>query len=185
MKIEKEKKIKFTKVILLSCIYIIIGLCVLYNIIFSINTTITENDYFKLFGISFFNVKNDLMEGDMNKNDLVIVKEVEEKEIQEGDIIAYTVNGKTRINKIINKKQTYVTKSNKSYYTDLEEVTYNEIIGKKVVNIPYLGFLIVILQSKVTNIFILLFLILYLLQNKYMYTKKKERAIKKKRRQNG
>ena len=185
MKIETEKKIKFIKVILLKCIYIIIGLCILYNIIFSVNTTITQNDYFKLFGISFFNVKNDLLEGDMNKNDLVIVEEVDEKEIQKGDIIAYTVNGKTRINKIINKKETYVTKSNKSYYPDLEEVTYDEIIGKKVVNIPYLGLLVGILQSKVTNIFVLVFLILYFIHNKYMYTKKKERAIKKKRRQNG
>lgn len=180
MKIEKEKMKKLIK-ILLNCIYTIIIICVLYNIIFLINTTISQKDYFKLFGISLFNMQTDLMETDINKNDLVIIKEVQEQDLQKGDIIAYNVNGKTRINKIINQKQGYITKSNKNYQPDIEKVEYEDIIGKKIINIPIIGFFIGILQSKVTSLIILITLIFGYFYNKNLYTKKKERVRKKKK----
>lgn len=172
--------IKIIKKILVNCIYIIIGMCILYNIIFSINTTISQNDYFKLFGISFFGMKTDLMQDDINKNDFIIVKEVDENELQEGDIIAYQVNGKTRINKIFKTQQgEYTTKSNKNYYPDIEKISYNQIIGKKVAIVPFLEIVLSILQSKITTAFILIVLALNFLCNKYLYEKRKERARKK------
>lgn len=180
MKIEKEKMKMLIK-ILLNCIYIIITICVLYNIIFLINTTISEKDYFKLFGISLFNMQTNLMENDISKNDLVIVKEVQEQYLQKGDIIAYNVNGKIRINKIINEKQGYITKSNGNYQPDIEKVDFNNIIGKKINNIPILGFIIGILQSKITSMIILITLIFVYFYNKNLYTKKKERVRKKKK----
>lgn len=166
--------------IIFNCIYAIILLCVLYNIIFSINTTITHNDYLKLFGISLFNMESELMQDDINKGDLVIVKKVNSEELQEGDIIAYTVNGKTRINKIINKKDTYTTKSNKSYYPNIEKISYEQLIGKVLICIPFLGTVIGILHSKITTVIILLFLVIHFIYNRYIYTKKQERAMKKK-----
>lgn len=180
MRTTKKKKINFKK-ILLNFIYLIICVCVLYNIIFLLSTTITKNDYFEAFGISLFCMKNDLMRDDINKNDLVIVKKVDEKELQEGDIIAYTVNGKIRINKIINKQKEFTTKSNKNYYPDIEKIASNQIIGKKVANVHFLGFVLEILQSKITSIFVIIFLLLKFSYNNYMYQKKKERAIKKKK----
>ena len=180
MKIEKEKMKMLIK-ILLNCIIIIITICVLYNIIFLINTTISEKDYFKLFGISLFNMQTNLMENDISKNDLVIVKEVQEQDLQNGDIIAYNVNGKIRINKIINEKQGYITKSNGNYQPDIEKVDFNNIIGKKIINIPILGFIIGILQSKITSMIILISLIIVYFYNKNLYIKKKERVRKKKK----
>ncbi|MBQ2835282.1 MAG: signal peptidase I [Clostridia bacterium] len=180
MKIEKEKMKMLIK-ILLNCIYIIITICVLYNIIFLINTTISEKDYFKLFGISLFNMQTNLMENDISKNDLVIVKEVQEQDLQKGDIIAYNVNGKIRINKIINEKQGYITKSNGNYQPDIENIDFNNIIGKKIINIPILGGIIGMLQSKITSMIILITLIFVYFYNKNLYTKKKERVRKKKK----
>ncbi len=179
MKITKKKEINFRK-ILLNCLYVIICFGILFNIIFLLTTTINKNDYFEVFGISFFCMKNDLMEEDINENDLVIVKKVDEKELKEGDIIAYKINNKTRINKIINKEKEYTTKSNKNYYPDIEKVTNNQIIGKKVVNIHFLGIVLEILQSKITSVFIFLSLLLKFSYNNYIYKKKKQRAIKKK-----
>ena len=166
--------------IIFNCIYAIILLCVLYNVIFSINTTITQNDYLKLLGISFFNMESELMQNDLNKGDLVVVKEAKQEKIQQGDIIAYTVNGKTRINKIINQQDGYTTKSNKNYYPDIEKISYNQVIGKVLINIPFWGFIITILQSKITTAIMLLFLVMYSIYSRYIYTKKQERAMKKK-----
>ena len=127
---------KIIKLILLNLIYLIIMICVLYNIVFSIITTISGKDYLEFFGISLFNIENDLMQDELNKNDLVIVNQVEESKLHEGDIIAYTVNGQTRINKIINKNDGYLTKYNKNYHPDIETIQYNNIIGKVTKSLP-------------------------------------------------
>lgn len=177
-KIKFLQKVKLKKIIL-NCIYVIIVICVLYNIIFSINTSISKKEYFKLYGISLFCMKTDLMEEDINENDLIIVKEVEDKELQNGDIIAYEVNGKIRINKIIDDQEGYMTKSNKNYYPDIEKTTINKIVGKKIINIPFIGLVLELLQSKIASVFTLLFLIVIFSYNRYMYTKKKERGRKK------
>lgn len=177
-KIKFLQKVKLKKIIL-NCIYVIIAICVLYNIIFSINTSISKKEYFKLYGISLFCMKTDLMEEDINENDLIIVKEVEDKELQNGDIIAYEVNGKIRINKIIDDQEGYMTKSNKNYYPDIEKTTINKIVGKKIINIPFIGLVLELLQSKIASVFTLFFLIVIFSYNRYMYTKKKERGRKK------
>lgn len=136
MKIKKEKMKKIVKLILVNLISLIIMICVLYNIVFSIITTISGKDYLEFFGISLFNVENDLMQDELNKNDLVIVKQVKESELHKGDIIAYTLNGQTRINKIINQNDGYITKYNKNYQPDIEAIQYNNIIGKVTKSLP-------------------------------------------------
>lgn len=127
---------KIVNLIFVNLIYLLIIMGVLYNIVFSITTTISGNDYLKLFEISLFNIENDLMQDELNKNDLVIVKQVEESQLHKGDIIAYTVNGQTRINKIINQNDGYITKYNKNYQPDIERVEYNNIIGKVTKGLP-------------------------------------------------
>ena len=180
VKIKFEQKRKLKK-IMIAIIFFIITICVLYNVLFLINTTISQKDYFHVFGISFFSVKTDLMENDLHKNDFVIVKEVTNSELQVGDIIAYEVNDQIRINKIVDKKDGYTTKFNQNYYPDIEKITINEVIGKEIVNIPFLVILLDILQSKVFSVFVLLFLIFVFGYNKYTHTKRKERERKKKK----
>ena len=97
MKKKKDRKIKFEqkrklKKIMIAIISFIITICVLYNVLFLINTTISQKDYFHVFGISFFSVKTDLMENDLYKNNFVIVKEVTDSDLQVGDIIVWVFN---------------------------------------------------------------------------------------------
>lgn len=186
MKKKKDRKVKFEqnlkfKRIMIAIISFIITICVLYNVLFLINTTISKKDYFHVFGISFFSMNSDLMENDLHKNDFVIVKEVPNSELQVGDIIAYEVNDQIRINKIVDKKDRFTTKFNQNYYPDIETITINEIIGKEVVSIPFLGILLEILQSKIFSVFVLLFLIFVFWYNQYTHTKRKERERKKKK----
>lgn len=175
MKTKKENKIKIVKLIL----NIIVCLCFAYNIIFLLNTTITQKYYMKIFGITFLNMESELMEDEISRNDFVILESVGEKDLKEGDIIAYTVNGQIRINRIINTKNGYTTKSNKNYYPDIEKIQIEDIIGKKVVNVPFLGMAVKILQSKLTSVFIFIILTLGFITNMYKYKKREERARKK------
>ena len=85
-----------------------------------------------------------------------------------------------KIQKIVDKQDVYTTKFNQNYYPDIEEMKFNQIIGKKVINIPFLGMILDILQSKIFSVFVLLFLIFVFWYNKYIHTKRKERERKKK-----
>lgn len=180
-KIKFLQKVKFKKVII-SFIYVIIMICILYNILFLINTSISKKEYFKLYGFSFFCMKTNLMEQDISKNDLIIMKEVDAKDLQNNDIIAYDINGKVRINKIVYYEQNqYTTKSNKNYYPDIETITASQIVGKKIANIPFLGVILELLQSKTVSIFTLVFLIFIFWYNRYMHLRRNERNKKRKK----
>ena len=128
------------------------------------------------------------MEEDLKDNDLVIVKQIDEDEIKIGDIIEYNVNDKIRINKVFNsyyddniRKVVYVTKSNKNLQPNIEKIQINQIIGKKVINIPILGAVIKILQTKFVSIIVFVILCISYSYNKYLYAKKKERSRKLKK----
>ena len=191
MKTKKETKIKFYKQIqvekiLLKILYAIILICILYNILFLINTTISHKDYFSLFGISIFVMENDLMEDEISKNALIITNddELDTNDLEIDDTIVYEKNSKIKIAKIISVqandgKTQYIVKAIKNYYPDNEPVVIGQIIGKVQLNIPVLGVFIKILQSKITTSIIIILLILKLLYNRYTYKMKIERKKKK------
>ena len=173
----------FLKKIIIKILYIFIILCVIYNIIFLVNTIIKKTDYFNLLGISLFSMETNLMEPEITKNSLVITREYNSyDEIEINDNIAYIVNGKIRINKVLDieneagsGKIVYKTKSNNNYFIDKEKITSNQVIGKVISNIPVLGILLKILQSRITTIFIIILLVIKIIYNKKM----KKRKIKK------
>ena len=185
IKIKFIEGIKIRKVIL-KILYIIISICILYNVIFLLNTTISKKDYFSLFGISLFSMENDSMEDEIRKNALIITskKDCNEKELKMNDIIVYEMNAKVKTSKIINiqntdgKKQ-YITKANNNYYPDNESVVVEQMIGKLELQINSLGTIIKILQSKITTLIIIILLILKFAYNKFTYKTKVRRRKKK------
>lgn len=178
LKMKKEELIKYIMLLGKKCLYVIIIICIIYNILYVTYTTFTQEEYIQLFGTTAFCMETDLMKEDLAKNELVIVKKIEE--LQVGDIIAYKINGKIRINKIVkNKNGEITTKSNKNYNPDIEKITEEQIIGKKVIAIPILGIILKIIQSKKTTLIIFIFLTLELLYIKNIQNKKQTRARKK------
>ncbi len=181
IKIDSEKNF-IVKKIISRIFHIIIIMCVLYHIIFLVNTAITKKNHLDLFGKSLLVMNTDSMNPDMKKNDLLIV--VPQSKYNKEDIIAYTINGKLRVNKVLNTKLEngevlYKTKSNANINYDLELISKNQIIGKVSKRINGLGIIINILQSKITTIIISIGLIFKILCNKYIYKKSRQRKIKK------
>ena len=189
-KLSKKKgtRIKFlksvrNKKIIKNIVYIFLVLCILYNVIFLINTTIKKTEYFNLFGISLFSMETNLMEPEIPKNSLIITKQYGENNIiGVNDKIAYSVNGKIRINEVMgvesaDGKIIYHTKSNQNYYIDSEGVSKNQIIGKVITIIPNLGIGLEILQSKITTLCIIIFLVIIYMYNKKVYKSKMRRKV--------
>lgn len=174
---KKETEIKFirnakSKQRVKKILQVVLIFCVLSNIIILLNTTIKKIEYFNLFKISLLSMESNLMKSEIPKNSLVITKEYKNfSDINTNDNIAYFINGKIRINKVVGKetidgKEVYLTKSNNNYFIDKEEIAKNMVIGKVIRIIPFLGIVLKILQSKITTMVIIFFLILKYKNNK-------------------
>ena len=122
-----------------------------------------------------------MMKDELNKNDLVIVKEVEENNLKEGDIIAYQVHGQIKISRIYNiNDEKYTTKYNQAYYLNIEEIGYNQIIGKVIKRIPVFGLLLQISQNKITSTIVCILMLCAILYYSSLLKRQKLRERKKK-----
>lgn len=179
------KNIKYEKIIF-RLIYAVLVICILCNIIFLLNTTITKNDYFSFSGISLFSMETDLMEPEISKNSLVITDRYDSskgEEIETGDNIAYRVNGKIRINKVFGEKLIdgnieYQTKSNQNYNLDIETIEERQVIGKVKTVIPGFGTVYNVIKSVGFSIFILVLLVIVFILNRQIYKERRRRKVR-------
>lgn len=181
----KKKKIK-TKKILIAFFKILVTICILYNVCYFINVTITKKEYFSILGVNFINVNTENMEPDLKRNDIIIVKN-DKKDYEKDDIIIYETSSQIKISKVIentieNEKKFYLVKANNTYYP--EKIRQTQIIGRTIKRIPILGFCTKILQSKFTTIMVFITLICIFLGNRYKYLKSLERKRKKRLKNN-
>ena len=191
MKKKNKIKIKFIegikiKRLIFKILYAIITICILYNVIYFLNTAISKKDYFSLFGITIFSMENNSMEDEIKKNELIILTEkgCNENDLKVGDIIAYEKNMELKVRKIIsirndNGIKQYITKANNYYYPDNESILVEKIIGKINFHVSFLGNIIKILQSKITTVLIVILLIIKFIYNKSIYRIKAKRRKKK------
>ena len=186
---KRETRIKFykrvqNKKIVINILYTLFVLCVVFNVIYFVNTTIKEIDYFNLFGISLFSMETNLMEPEILENSLIITKKYGKNDsIEVNDKIAYSINEKVRINEVvsietIDGKVIYHTKSNQNYNVDAEGIFQNQVIGKVEMVIPNLGIGLEILQSKIMTLGIVVILTVLYMYNKKVYKNKLRRKIR-------
>ena len=146
-----------------------------------------KRKYLHVFNISFFVMKDNSMKGDISKNDLIIVKDIK-KDLNLNDIIVYNLKGKIKVNKVINiyndyatGKKIYATKSNSNQYPDLEQISLNQVIGKKVYKVPLVGLSVKLLETRLGSLCTFIVLVFMFYNNIYKYKRQKERNRKKKK----
>lgn len=104
------------------------------------------------------------MEPSIKNGDVVITKKVPEEKIQVGDIITFKQDADIithRISRIEEENgKKYITKGDNNNIEDSSKITYQEIKGKEIITIPYLGKIINILQNKIVFWIILLIILI-------------------------
>ena len=85
------------------------------------------------------------MEKELFVGDVAIIKKCNANELNVGDIIEYQMEGYTVIHRIAEKRQKnsefyFVTKGDNNKSPDAEEVTEDQLIGKVIFKIRYLGY---------------------------------------------
>lgn len=157
----------------------------IYNVILVMFSCMNKIEQVNIFGYEAYIVTTDSMKPSISSGDVVIVKEVEEQELDKGDIITFTKNGETNTHRITNIEEKegekyYTTKGDNNNVEDSEKVKFSEIKGKQIITIPYLGKIINALENKVIFlVIVLIILILYFLRIKQIEKKENRREKEK------
>ena len=180
-----NKRLKTLVKIISILIYIITIPIIIFNITLIIKSYINPNETPSFFGYKNYTIVSRSMENTINKNDVIIIKEVSQNEINKNDIIAFYQNNQVITHRIVdviedNGVIKYVTKGDNNVHEDKELVTYEQIEGKYQFKLNGFGVILRILQNLVTLIILIIILILNCL---YGYNRKRKKEIRKQKRQ--
>lgn len=190
----KRKKIKekiFEKIKLI--LVILISIIVIYNISLIVQGIIEPDKTPACFGVKTFAIVSGSMMPEINAGDIVIVKDVNEEELQEGDIISFRKNAEIithRIERIEiqDNEKRYITKGDNNNTVDAMYVSFENIEGRVENIIPYLGNVVIFLKNKITiAVILLIYVVIYVYDtkksNKKMMRKKKRELLNEKRKE--
>ncbi len=162
----------------------IILIILAYNIILVAISNINTEKGMSLFGCEAYIIRTNSMEPSIKNGDVVITKKVPEEKIQEGDVITFKQDADIithRISRIEEENgKKYITKGDNNNIEDSSKITYQEIKGKEIITIPYLGKIINILQNKIVFWVILLIILIMCFYKIQKHEKSEIRREKKK-----
>ena len=130
-------------------------------------------------------ISTESMEPEIKKGDAIIIKKVDEDQLRVNDIITFKTDEEVITHRIVQinddgMEKTYVTKGDNNNVEDPEVLTYEEIEGKQIIEIPGLGKIIAGLKNGIVIILVVLIgLIMYL--NRIEMKEKSEARREKKR----
>lgn len=159
----------------------IIAIILIYNIIVIAISSANKMSVINIFGYKSYIIKTDSMEPTINVNDVLITKKVEQDRIKTGDVITFIKNGEVITHRItqIDENGEYTTKGDNNNIEDSFTINYENIEGKHVLTIPYLGKVVEILDNKIVFLIITLIVLMFIFLTIQKQEKKDERKEKK------
>ena len=181
---KKSEKIDKRKKLIKLIIYIMIIPIIFYNISLIFFSIINKSETPNFFGIKTFVIISGSMEPNLKISDIVIIKKCEQNELKENDIISFRSGQSVithRINQIIETENgvEYITKGDNNNTKDNGTVKFNDIEGKYIGKIEYLGKVVLYLKNKTVIIYIII--IFYLIYAHEMKTNEKLQLRREKR----
>ena len=160
----------------------IIAIILIYNVILIAISSANKMNIINVFGYKSYIIKTNSMEPTIGINDVVIAKKVEKKEIKKGDVITFLQDGEVITHRItqIDEEGNYTTKGDNNNIEDIFKITYDNIEGKHVLTIPYLGAIVLALDNKIVFLIITLIVLIFMFITILNEEKKENRREKKK-----
>lgn len=182
---QESKKIYRTHKIISKIIYAIIIPIIIIDFILIIKSFINPNKIPDFFGFKNFIIVSQSMEPNIRVGDAVLVKQVDEKELEINDIISFhdgTDINTHRISDITEKDgiKLYTTKGDNNKREDKNKITFKDIEGKYIFKISNFMLIAKILKSKITLCILLILLVFSLWFNHRINKRKEERSNKRK-----
>ena len=143
----------------------IVAIILIYNIILIIVSSINGKDFYML-GYKAYIVNTNSMEPTIKTGDIIIIKKVNSQSLNQGDVITFNQDGEVITHRItkINLDEIdgqYITKGDNNNIEDTFKTKYENIIGKEILVIPYLGKVLQALDNQI--IILIIFLIILIL----------------------
>lgn len=181
---KKSEKIDKRKRLIKLIIYIMIIPIIFYNISLIFFSIINKSETPNFFGIKTFVIISGSMEPNLKISDIVIIKKCEQNELKENDIISFRSGQSVithRINQIIETENgvEYITKGDNNNTKDNGTVKFDDIEGKYIGKIEYLGKVVLYLKNK--TVIISIIIIFYLIYAHEMKTNEKLQLRREKR----
>ena len=185
MRIRENKVKKIIFALPRKILGLILILMILYNVINTVYGIFNKKLELQIGETKIYVAEDKTMLPSIKPNDLILAKQCTPEDLNLEDIIIFDENGIIKVQRItkiqgLGEKTNYTTKGDNNYYNNNVIIKYEQIKGKFVKRIPLLGFIIKILESKVTTIFIVIILILLFLFNRDMKMKSIKRRKNKK-----
>ncbi|MBR6689458.1 MAG: signal peptidase I [Clostridia bacterium] len=183
IKKRKARKYRIKKFLAIVAYCVLIPL-LLYNTNLIIQVIINPNKTPSFLGIKTYVIVSGSMSPELNVGDIVVVKEVDTNTLQSKDIISYR-EGQTVITHRIasieakGNQKIFYTKGDNNNSIDNTEVIADNIEGKVVSSIPFLGKAVLLLQGKLTIIMVVLIFYAYFIRSEKVRNKKEARRLKR------
>jgi len=105
----------------------------------------------RVLGYQTYAVLSGSMEPEISVGSIVYTKEVEPEKLQERNVVTYRLNGSTvvthRIVEVDTEKQQFITKGDANEVNDGSPVNYEQVVGKAVLDIPYIGYISIYIRT--------------------------------------
>lgn len=162
----------------------IVLVILIYNIILLSVSCMNRIEQITILGCKAYIIRTNSMEPEINIGDVVIVQKVKEEKLKIGDVITFDKETKVITHRIIeieekNGSNNYITKGDNNNMEDSEKIVYENIEGKKLITIPYLGSLIMFLENRIVFLIIILILLILYFYKIQLQEKKEDRREKK------
>lgn len=159
----------------------VIAIILVYNVILIIASSANKMNFINIFGYKSYIIKTNSMEPTININDVIITRKVERDEIKTGDVITFMQNGEVITHRItqIDENGEYTTKGDNNNIEDTFKIDYENIEGKHVLTIPYLGKVVQALDNKIVFLIITLIVLIFMLITIQNQEKRENRREKK------
>lgn len=179
----RNKKNKIKKVLTIA-IYILLVPLLIYNLSLIFQAVLNPNETPSFLGIKSYVILSGSMQPELNIGDIAIVKDIQENELQNGDIISFREGQTVVTHRIIdietidNQKQ-FTTKGDNNNSVDKKNINIDVIEGKVIAVIPFLGKIGLMLKGKITIILSVIIFYAYLVRSEKIKNKKETRRMKR------
>ena len=181
---KKKRSINVLKIFNI-CICLIIIPIIIYNLTLIVKYIINPEETPDFLGYKTYEIVSRSMENTINKNDVIVVKDVPKTEIKSDDIIAFNNGEEVITHRVIDienidGKTLYTTKGDNNRYPDKNKITYEQIEGKYVFKINKFGYFLNILKNRYLLSILFVILVLCLVHIVMVKRRKKKREEKMK-----
>lgn len=158
---------------------------ILYNIVLLYMSYIDKFDTPSFYIYKAYLISTESMEPEIKKGDAIVIKKVEENQLEVNDIVTFKINEEIITHRIVRInddgiEKTYITKGDNNNVEDPNILTFEDIEGKQVMKIPYLGNIISSLKNGIVIILVILIALIMYLNRIEMKEKSEARREKKK-----